>query len=57
MMVCKIYKKINTCPHSTKDFETLKKDFPYFKAETLEELQMQVCHLCKSEWSIPRFRD
>lgn len=46
-----------TCPHAHKDFEQLKKDFPYFGANTLSYLQKCVCNLCKSEWDIPRFKN
>lgn len=47
------------CPHAHKDFETLKKDFPYFsdcKYRNLSTLQSAVCDLCKTEWHIPRFK-
>lgn len=44
------------CVHKLKTFERLKKDFPYFQANTLQELQKEVCILCKSEWDIPRFK-
>ena len=44
------------CIHRKKPFKKLKKDFPYFKSSNLEELQKDVCKLCKSEWNIPRFK-
>lgn len=43
------------CPQRKKTFEKLKEDFPYYYENNLEELQKQVCYLCKSEWNISRF--
>ena len=54
MMKCKKHPN-GTCPHAKKTFEELKKGFPYFEAKNLPMLQASVCHLCKSEWDIPRF--
>ena len=54
MMKCKKHPN-GTCPHAKKTFEELKKGFPYFEAKNLQMLQASVCHLCKSEWDIPRF--
>jgi hypothetical protein len=57
MMKCE-YRPNGTCPHSKKDFETLKKGFPYFPKwayADLPTLQNRVCEYCKTEWDIPRF--
>ena len=44
------------CPQMQKDFETLKKSFPYFDSSLgIDFWQQQVCDLCQTEWQIPRF--
>lgn len=44
------------CSHRKKSFEKLKEDFPYFESQSIEQLQIDICALCKTEWNIPRFK-
>ena len=37
------------CPHLFKSFEQLKKDFPFFHCENVQQLQREICTLCQRE--------